>query len=78
MTPEAVVQRQFEAANAHDIDRFIAEFADDAGLIERGFDSLSATRLAWDLQRAYGRTVPAYDLLDCDSLHALAARMVQS
>jgi hypothetical protein len=27
---EAVVQRQFEAANAHDIDRFIAEFADDA------------------------------------------------
>jgi hypothetical protein len=23
-------------------------------------------------------TVPAYDLLDCDSLHALAARMVQS
>ena len=30
MTPEAVIQRQFEAANAHDIDRFIAEFADDA------------------------------------------------
>jgi len=30
VTPEAVVQRQFEAANAHDIDRFIAEFADDA------------------------------------------------
>ena len=30
MTPEAVVQRQFEAANAHDIERFIAEFADDA------------------------------------------------
>jgi len=29
-TSEAVVQRQFEAANAHDIDRFIAEFADDA------------------------------------------------
>ncbi len=30
MTPEAIVQRQFEAANAHDIERFIAEFADDA------------------------------------------------
>jgi len=30
VTPEAVVQRQFEAANAHDIERFIAEFADDA------------------------------------------------
>ena len=30
MTPEAVVQRQFEAANAHDIDRFIVEVADDA------------------------------------------------
>jgi hypothetical protein len=30
VTPEAVVQRQFEAANAHDIDRFIVEFADGA------------------------------------------------
>jgi hypothetical protein len=25
-----IVQRQFEAANAHDVDRFIAEFAEDA------------------------------------------------
>jgi hypothetical protein len=30
MTPEAIVQRQFEAANGHDIHRFIAEFAEDA------------------------------------------------
>jgi len=30
VTPEAIVQRQFEAANAHDIERFIAEFAEDA------------------------------------------------
>jgi len=55
-----------------------AAFADDAGLIERGFDSLSAMSLAWDLQRAYGRTVPAYDLLDCDSLHELATRVLHA
>jgi 3-oxoacyl-(acyl-carrier-protein) synthase/acyl carrier protein len=55
-----------------------AAFSDDAGLIERGFDSLSAMRLAWDLQRVFGRTVPAYDLLDGDNLHALAARVVHA
>jgi acyl carrier protein len=55
-----------------------AEFSDDASLIERGVDSLAAMRLAWDLQRAFGRTVPAYDLLDSDNLRALAARVVHA
>jgi hypothetical protein len=32
MTPEQVVQEQFEAYNAHDLERFLAVFAEDACL----------------------------------------------
>ena len=33
-TPEAVVQRQLEAYNAHDIEAFVATYADDVQLFE--------------------------------------------
>jgi acyl carrier protein len=49
-----------------------AEFADDRGLIEQGIDSLSALRLANALARDLGRSVPARDILLCDSLRQLA------
>ena len=68
--PEAVVQRQLEAYNAHDIDAFLATYSPDIELFTLGGDRRSQ---GLDAMRArYGKVFKAAPELHCDITHRIA------
>ena len=72
-SPESIVQEQLERYNAHDLEGFVATYADDVEIFDLPLTSKTSIAGKPELRKIYGGLFKQYAALNCRS----AQRMVQ-